>query len=307
MGIRKVIIGGRSSKLSMVQIDIFKNLLLDCGKVNLDDIAVSGIVTSGDKIQDRPLYEFGGKDLFAKEIDSALLSGKIDIAVHSAKDVSSVLVDGICTPCILERGDVRDAFISTNYSSFLQLPFGATVGTCAPRRKAQLRRYRKDLNVVDLRGNIPTRLERLHTGYKDMDAIILSVAGLERLNMDYVIKTKIDTDVMLPAAGQGALMVQCRSDDREMIGLLSGLSHMHSYICVSVEREILRSIEANCNSPVAVYATMKDMNTISVQVLFSSGDGSEVYEGVHDVPVDKYTDHAKRLGSDLRVHKHIWG
>lgn len=213
-------IGTRQSLLALWQSNYIAGLLQqqypDC------QVTLKKIVTKGDRILDVPLAQIGGKGLFTKEIETDLLDGSIDLAVHSLKDMPTVLPEGLCLTAITSRANVGDAFVSNKYDSFAQLPEGAVLGTSSLRRKAQLLAVRPDLKIVDLRGNVDTRLRKLDEGR--MDAIILAAAGLERLGHAGRIKEIIPTSVCLPAVGQGALAIECRSNDEEVRSMLAFLN-----------------------------------------------------------------------------------
>ena len=193
--------------------------LLEAHGLGEGDVGLSVITTSGDRIKDKPLREFGGKGLFTKEIDEALLRGDVDLAVHSMKDLETDLPAGLCIAAILPRADVRDAFISTKAPSLAELPPGAVVGTSSLRRQAQVKRLRPDLRVVDFRGNVETRLKKLAEG--QADATLLALAGLERLGLASHATSILSTEEMLPAVAQGAIGVTCRSDDAKTRALLA--------------------------------------------------------------------------------------
>ena len=207
-----LIIGTRQSLLALWQSNHIASLLRkqypDC------QVTLKKIVTKGDRILDVPLAQIGGKGLFTKEIETELLDGTVDLAVHSLKDMPTVLPEGLCLTAITTRANVGDAFVSNKYASFSELPQGAVLGTSSLRRKAQLLAVRPDLKIVDLRGNVDTRLRKLDEG--QMDAIILAAAGLERLGHADRIREIISTTVCLPAVGQGALAIECRSDNKEV-------------------------------------------------------------------------------------------
>jgi hydroxymethylbilane synthase len=232
-------------------------------------VEIVAIKTSGDKITDRPLAELGGKALWTKELDVALLGGDIDFAVHSMKDVEVVRPAEIRLAAIRPRVYVEDKLVGA--SSLDELEQGAVVGTSSPRRKAQILAARPDLKVVPLRGNVDTRLRKLDEG--EVDATILSAAGLHRLGLDEV-GTPIPFDIMLPAPGQGALGVECRADDTDCIQSLKLLDDLTSRCAVAAERAFARALGASCHSPVAAYATVERMQ-VYLRVEILSEDGSE--------------------------------
>jgi hydroxymethylbilane synthase len=211
--------------------------------------------TRGDQILHRPLAEIGGKGLFLKELEVAMLEGEADAAVHSLKDVPMELDGPFALPAILRRDDPFDAFVSVRYAHIDQLPKGAKVGTSSLRRQAQLRARRADLQVLDLRGNVNTRLARLEVG--DYDAILLACAGLERLGLSRHIRHRLDAPGWLPAVAQGAIAVECREDDRATAELMKVLEHPPTRVCVEAERAMNRMLHGSCHVPVAAYATLE--------------------------------------------------
>jgi hydroxymethylbilane synthase len=223
--------------------------------------------TRGDKILDRPLADIGGKGLFLKELEVAMLEGAADAAVHSLKDVPMELDGPFELAAILERGDPFDAFVSVRHSDFDALPRGARVGTSSLRRQAQLRARRNDLQVLDLRGNVNTRLARLEAG--DYDAIILACAGLERLGLSRYIRHRLDAPSWLPAVAQGAIAIECRQGDAATIEKLRVLDHAATRTCVEAERAMNRQLHGSCHVPVAAYATL-DGGILSLEGLVGS-------------------------------------
>lgn len=219
------------------------------------EITLHGISTEGDKHLDTPLQKIGGKGLFVKELEAALLDHQADLAVHSMKDVPAHLPEGLTIAAILARDEVRDAFISPHVKSYQDLPSGARVGTSSLRRQAQLSALRSDLNYLPLRGNVDTRLIKLDEGA--FDAIILAVAGLQRLNMADRISQYMDTESMLPAVGQGALAIETRAQDKETQQVVAGLHHAPTAACVLAERSLNAVLDGDCQSPVAALAELK--------------------------------------------------
>ncbi len=213
-------------------------------------------VTQGDKILDTPLAKIGGKGLFVKELEAALLDGRADLAVHSMKDVPMQLPEGLALPVICEREDPLDAFVSNSYAHFDDLPQGAKVGTSSLRRRCQILTQRPDLEVIDLRGNVGTRLSKLDAG--QYDAIILASAGLKRLGLSSRIRHTLSHEVSLPAVGQGALGLECRSDDERVLNYLSFLNDEATSICVRAERAFNAYLEGGCQVPIAAFAQLND-------------------------------------------------
>src|SRR5581483_6406236 len=236
---------------------------------------LKAITTAGDRIKDKPLREFGGKGLFTKEIDEALLSGAVDLAVHSMKDLPTVLPEGIVIAAVLPRADVRDAFISSKARSLTELPRGSVVGTSSLRRAAQVRRLRPDLRIADLRGNVETRLRKIKDGAAD--ATLLALAGLERLGLAAEATSILSTDEMLPAVAQGAIGVAARSDDEKTRALLAKLNDARSETSVQCERAFLARLDGSCKTPIAGLAEI-DRGVLRFRGLIITPDGSESYE-----------------------------
>lgn len=231
------------------------------------------MTTKGDQILNSPLAKIGGKGLFVKELEVAMLENRADIAVHSMKDVPMEFPEGLGIGCICPREDPRDAFVSNHYASIDALPQGAVVGTSSLRRKSQLLQLRPDLTVKDLRGNVGTRLAKLDAG--DYDAIILASAGLLRLEMPERIASFIEADQILPAAGQGAVGIECRLDDQQTLNLLAPLNCAETAIRVTAERALNRTLEGGCQVPIAAYATLAE-NQLQLKALVASVDGDRM-------------------------------
>lgn len=231
------------------------------------------MTTRGDKILDSPLAKIGGKGLFIKELEVALLDGSADIAVHSMKDVPMEFPEGLGLSAICEREDYHDAFVSGRFQSFSDLPEGAVVGSSSLRRQCQLRAVRPDIRIRDLRGNVNTRLSRLDDG--DYDAIILAAAGLKRLGLQDRIREKLDTGICLPAGGQGAVGIESRLEDAELTMLLKVLNHSETAICVNAERAMNARLHGGCQVPIASLAKL-DSGTLSLQGIVGAINGEEI-------------------------------
>uniref|UniRef100_A0A803MMW9 Porphobilinogen deaminase, chloroplastic n=1 Tax=Chenopodium quinoa TaxID=63459 RepID=A0A803MMW9_CHEQI len=235
------------------------------------------IKTTGDKILTQPLADIGGKGLFTKEIDEALLNNDIDIAVHSMKDVPTYLPDKIVLPCNLEREDVRDAFISTTATSLADLPAGSVVGTASLRRKSQLLHRYPSLEVLDnFRGNVQTRLKKLNEGL--VQATLLALAGLKRLNMTENVSSVLSIDDMLPAVAQGAIGIACLNHDEKMANYLASLNHEETRLAVACERAFLETLDGSCRTPIAGYACRDENGDCFFRGLVASTDGKKVIE-----------------------------
>jgi hydroxymethylbilane synthase len=247
-------IGTRGSPLALAQAHQVRALLMAAHGLPEERFSIRIIKTAGDQILDRPLSELGGKGLFTKEIEDALSSRAIDLAVHSAKDMSTKLPDGLAIGAVLEREDVRDAFISLKYASLAEMPSGAVVGTSSLRRQAQVKRARPDLQVVGFRGNVQTRLAKLEAGVAD--ATFLATAGLKRLGQAERITRVVPVYEMLPAVAQAAIAVEIRADDAVTRDLVATLDHRPTAICLTAERAFLRRLDGSCRTPIAGLATI---------------------------------------------------
>jgi hydroxymethylbilane synthase len=267
-------IGTRGSPLALAQAREVKTRLIQAHRdLNDDAIRIDVIRTSGDRIRDKPLREFGGKGLFTKEIEDALLNGDIDLAVHSMKDVPTELPGGLGIVAILEREDPRDAFISPVAGGIEELPAGALVGSSSLRRVAQLRHLRPDIEVVDFRGNVETRLAKLAAG--DVAATFLACAGLNRLGLSGRITAAIPARTMLPAVAQGAIGIECRLDDATTKARLAPLDHRDTAIRVSAERSLLAALDGSCRTPIAALAEIQDNGDLRLRGEVLRPDGSE--------------------------------
>lgn len=267
-------IGTRASKLALIQAAEVKNLLLAKTSLTEAQIEIVTFTTSGDKIQDRNLAEIGGKGLFIKELEEALLAQKIDIAIHSAKDVPPVVHQNTKIAGFTTRKDPRDYFISQKFNSIEELPQHAVVGTSSARRKAILLRIRPDLNVVNFRGNVDTRLGKLADG--KVDATILATCGLSRLQKEIAPQNIIALETMLPASGQGSLAIQIREDDAAAHDFVRQINDEGSEICVAAERAFLRELGASCKTPVAAYCQLEN-GALNLRTIIFDFDGSEIF------------------------------
>ena len=287
---RAMLIGTRGSPLALWQARHVWARLLQAGGLGEGDVGLSVITTSGDRIK-QPLREFGGKGLFTKEIDEALLRGDVDLAVHSMKDLPTELADGLCIAAVLPRGDVRDAFVSAKAPSLAELPPGAVVATSSLRRGAQVRRLRPDLRVADIRGNVETRLKKLAEG--QADATLLALAGLERLGLAAHATSILSTEEMLPAVAQGAIGVTCREADAKTRALLAPLSDAASATAVACERSFLARLDGSCKTPIAGLAEI-DGDMLRFRGLILLPDGS----AWHAVELTGAAEHARQIGFD---------
>ena len=249
-------------------------------------------VTQGDKILDTPLAKIGGKGLFVKELEEALLDGRADLAVHSMKDVPMALPEGLTLAVICEREDPLDAFVSNTYNSFAELPHGAKVGTSSLRRKCQILKQRPDLEIIDLRGNVGTRLSKLDAGL--YDAIILASAGLNRLGLADRIRHTLQLEISLPAVGQGALGLECRATDQAVLDLILPLLHDETDICVRAERAFNAYLEGGCQVPIAGYASLSQ-GQLHIEGRVGSVDGATLLK----VELKGTPEQAEQLGETL--------
>jgi len=272
---RKIIVGSRRSKLALTQTNWVIDRLKELGAPF--EFEVKEIVTKGDQILNVTLSKVGGKGLFVKEIEQAMLSAEIDMAVHSMKDMPAVLPEGLIIGCVPAREDHRDVIISKNHVPFSQLPSGAIVGTSSLRRSAQLLANRSDIQIKWIRGNIDTRLAKLQT--EDYDAIVLAAAGLARMGWkEEVVTEYLSTDACVPAVGQGALAIECRESDTELLEWLKKLTDRRTERAVMAERAFLFKMEGGCQVPIAGYAYITEADEIALTVLVASPDGKEMYK-----------------------------
>jgi hydroxymethylbilane synthase len=265
-----LIIASRESALAMWQAEHIRDRL--AALYPDKTVSILGMTTRGDQILDVTLSKIGGKGLFVKELEVALAEGRADLAVHSMKDVPMELPEGFVLTAIGEREDPRDAFVSNQYQRLSELPPGAVVGTSSLRREAQLRVRYPHLKVAPLRGNVGTRLKKLDAG--EFDAILLAAAGLKRLGLGARIKSLLEPDQSLPAAGQGALGIEIRADRPELAALLAPLDHPESAACVRAERQVSRLLGGSCQVPLGAYAVLKG-DEIALEGFVASPDGAQ--------------------------------
>ena len=290
----KLTIGTRQSLLALWQSNHIAALLRK--EYPKCEVVLKKIVTKGDRILDVPLAQIGGKGLFTKEIEEDLLDGTIDLAVHSLKDMPTVLPEGLCLTAITERANVGDAFVSNKYGSFEELPLGAVVGTSSLRRKAQLLAKRPDLEIRDLRGNVDTRLRKLDEEL--YDAIILAAAGLERLGHGDRISSLIPADVCLPAVGQGALAIEARTEDKEVRDMLSFLNDLTTKQATDAERAFLGLLEGGCQVPIGVHADVEGKN-IRIEAIIAALDGSTILRNTINGKADDAVSLGQQLGKKM--------
>ncbi len=287
----KIRIGTRGSPLALAQAHETRDRLMAAHGLDADQIEIIPLMTTGDQIRDRPLNDIGGKGLFTKELEDALYAGKIDLAVHSMKDVSAKMPAGLEVVAMLPREDARDAFISLTASSLLDLPLGARLGSSSVRRTAQALRLRPDLRPVQFRGNVQTRLQKLHDGVAD--ATFLASAGLHRLGLASKITSYIEMAVMLPAVAQGAIGIQINADDDAQRKILAPLNHDATFIAVSCERGFMAALDGSCRTPIAGHAVIEN-GAVKFRGEALTLDGAHVFSVACHGPLNE----AVRLGHD---------
>lgn len=289
----KIRIATRRSPLALWQANFVKqNLLLAHKNLTVELIPM---MTQGDIILDSPLAKIGGKGLFVKQLEQAILTNQADIAVHSIKDIPAQFPEGLTLATICQRDDVRDAFISNHYSNLDELPNGAIVGTSSLRRQCQLRANYPHLQIKDLRGNVGTRLAKLDN--QEYDAIILASVGLKRLDLQDRIKQYIDISSILPAVGQGAIGIETRANDKSLLDILSVLDDKNSRICIQAERAMNKALQGGCQVPIACYSQLNN-DILSLQGLVGSIDGSKIIKAT----VEGSINDPEKLGQTLAEH-----
>lgn len=274
-------LGTRGSPLALRQTDIAIQQLVAVGVKEIETVVIN---TTGDIITDKPLSDIGGKGLFAKELQHALLDGTIDVAVHSFKDMEWKLPDELQLTAVLERDDPRDCFVSLHHQDYFNLPSNAIIGTCSPRRVAQLQYQLPAVMTFPLRGNIQTRLQRLEE--MGLAGIVLAAAGLKRLGLSHKITAYFEPEFMIPAAGQGVIALETRRNDNKINEIIEKINHKETWDCTTVEKAVLQKINGNCHTPIGVYAQRLDGGTLSVRsvldydgrIRFASGKGHDPLE-----------------------------
>ena len=273
---KKFIIGSRGSKLSLAYSSHVKNLLIK-SHLQFDDnsIEIKIIKTSGDIFQNKRISDIGGKGVFCKQIEEELLESKIDLAVHSLKDLPTKMTEGLCVNAVVKRNDPRDAFLSYSNTSFKELKPKSKIGTSSFRRHAQLNILRNDLEIVTMRGNIDTRVKKLKN--KEYDAIVLSLAGIKMLNLINQVKEVFTIEQMLPAIGQGAIALQCKKDDKKTLNILKKINDKETYYCIQAERALLETIGGDCDTAIGGLAKLSN-DKISLRSELFSNDGKKKFE-----------------------------
>jgi len=273
---KKFIIGSRGSKLSLAYSNHVKNLLIK-SNLQFDDnlIEIKIIKTSGDIFQNKRISDIGGKGVFCKQIEEELLESKIDLAVHALKDLPTKITEGLCINAVVKRNDPRDAFLSYSNKSLNDLKPQSKIGTSSFRRHAQLKLLRNDLEIVTMRGNIDTRITKLKN--KEYDAIVLSLAGIQMLNLINQVKEVFTIEQMLPAIGQGAIALQCKKDDQKTLNILKAINDKETYYCMQAERALLEAIGGDCDTAIGGLAKLLN-DKISLKSELFSNDGKKKFE-----------------------------
>ena len=290
---KKIIIGSRGSKLALIYAEIAKNKIFEVkSDFKIENIDIKTITTKGDEVQNIRLSDIGGKGLFAKKIEEELLQKKIDIAVHALKDMPSNETEGLITNCFLERNDPREILISRENFFLKDLAKNSIIGTSSFRREFQLKKKRNDLNYKLIRGNVDTRIKKLNEGL--YDAIILSKAGIDSLNLNKLISQEFSVEELIPSAGQGVIAIQCRNDDKEMIELLKKINHEETKICVTAEREVLKILEGDCDTAIGAFSFIeKQKIRLSAELFSVDGKKRYFFESSNDLQF------AKELGKNV--------
>ncbi len=287
-------IASRKSRLALLQAEeVKKNILKFYPNQKIKIITYQ---TSGDKIQNKPLFEIGGKGLFCKELELALQEKKVDLAVHSMKDVPGRLEEDFVIPVVLKRENPLDALISKNNTRLAALKANSRVGTSSPRRAAQLRNFRNDLQIISLRGNLETRLNKLKTG--KIDAILLAVAGLKRLGLQNRISEVLPDSICLPAVAQGIIGIECLRENKALIEYLIPINHQPSYFQMLTERSFLATLQGDCNSPIAGYSQIKT-GKLFLQGLVASLSGKKILKGQVQGSLEKPSQLGYKLANQL--------
>ncbi len=300
MPLRPLRIGTRGSAMALYQANLVRDRLVAAhpalaapGMIELDVIR-----TTGDRVQNRLLAEIGGKGLFTKEIEAALIDRRVDLAVHSLKDMETALPPGLVIACVLPRDDPRDALVSRDGAALDALPRGAKIGTASLRRTAQLLRYRGDLCIAPMRGNVDTRLAKLAAG--ETDALVLALSGLRRLGKEASVSEIVPVDIMLPAVGQGALAIEARADDTEVRDLLAPLHDAASAACVTAERAMLAALDGSCRTPIAGFAELTG-ERLRLRAILLSADGSAERRAEGAGPASEPEALGREIGARLRA------
>ncbi len=294
---QKIKIGTRGSKLALFQAHEVRQRLMEKHGLSQEDFEIAVVSTAGDRIQDKPLSEVGGKGLFSKEIEAALIDGRVDLAVHSSKDMATVLPQGLELSAFLPREDVRDAFLSPRVKTLMDLAQNAVVGSSSMRRQALIKRLRPDIKVVMFRGNVQTRLKKLASG--DVDATLLAYAGLKRLSLEDEVTSLLDTDEFPTAPGQGAICIETRIGDEQMNRLSKSLNDPDTASALLLERAYLKALDGSCRTPIAGLAEVSG-DKIGFSGMVLSDDGQTTFETSCSGNTDEAEALGKKAGEDIR-------
>ncbi len=290
-------IGTRGSRLALAQAHEVRDRLARAHGLSDADFEIVVMSTAGDRIQDRPLSEVGGKGLFTREIEDALLTNRIDLAVHSAKDVATILPDGLVLSAFLPREDVRDVFVGRTARRLADLPHGAVVGSASLRRQAQVKRLRPDLKLVIFRGNVQTRLAKLEAG--EVDGTLLALAGLNRLGLAEVATEILDTADFPSAPGQGAIAVESRAGDVRTAALVAPIHHAETGTALTAERAFLAALDGSCRTPIAAHVRLDGAGRLDFRGLILTPDGATVFETREEGPAAAAEAIGRRAGESL--------
>ena len=294
---KKFLIGSRGSKLSLAYSSHVKNLLIKSNsQFNENSIEIKIIKTSGDIFQNKRISDIGGKGVFCKQIEDELLDSKIDLAIHSLKDLPTKMTDGLCVNAVVKRNDPRDAFLSYSSKSFNELKPKSKIGTSSFRRQAQLSLLRNDLKIVAMRGNIDTRIKKLKN--QEFDAIVLSLAGIKMLGLDNQVKEIFSTEQMLPAIGQGTIALQCKKDDQKTLDLVKVINDQKTYYCMQAERSLLEAIGGDCDTAIGGLAKLSN-DKISLKSELFSNDGKKKFQFQSSGDVREAQEIGYKVGKEL--------
>ena len=294
---KKFIIGSRGSKLSLAYSNYVKNLLIKSNsQFDNNSIDIKIIKTSGDIFQNKRISDIGGKGVFCKQIEEELLESKIDLAVHSLKDLPTQITEGLCVEAVVKRNDPRDAFLSFSSKNFKDLKPQSKVGTSSFRRQAQLNLLRNDIKIIPMRGNIDTRITKLKN--KEYDAIVLSLAGIQMLNLINQVKEIFTVEKMLPAIGQGAIALQCKNDDQKTLSILKEINHKETFYCIQAERALLEAIGGDCDTAIGGLAKLSN-DTISLKSELFSNDGKKKFESYSSGHFSEAKEIGYKVGKEL--------
>ncbi len=294
---KKFIIGSRGSKLSLAYSNHVKNLLIkSSSQFDKNSVEIKIIKTSGDIFQNKRISDIGGKGVFCKQIEEELLDSKINLAVHSLKDLPTQMTEGLCVNAVVKRNDPRDAFLSYSSESFKELKPESRIGTSSFRRHAQLNLLRNDLRIISMRGNIDTRIKKLKNN--EYDAIVLSLAGIKMLNLNNEVKEVFTTEQMLPAIGQGVIALQCRKDDQKTLNILKTINDKKTYYCIQAERALLEAIGGDCDTAIGGLAELSN-DVISLKSELFSNDGKKKFEFQSSGHFKEAKEIGYRVGNEL--------